>query len=498
MKNDGLLVQGCYGIQVKEDEHEVLKSMYGPAQGYSGKYKDDMTGQLLKDELVLKARAIELEYFNSKGVWRKVPRYNARAATGRPPVTVRWVDTNKGDEIHPNYRSRLVARQMKVMDPSGQSFFAPAPPLEALRTVLSLAMTRVGVHKPDWEPTSPNRTQVSLVDVKRAYFNAVIDPRDKPTFVDLPAEDPDHATQCGQLLRHMYGTRGAADGWQEEYSTMLVRLGFRQGNACPNLFHHPSRGIALSVHGDDFTSSGPKPGLDWLEASVAKEYEITVSPRLGPGEQDAKEGRALNRVIRWCSTHIEYEADPRQIERLIAECGLEGAKSVATPGVKPTFLELEEDVELLKALHTAFRGASARGNYLAADRIDAQFPCKEICRYMANPTEHAWRALKRLCRYFTSAPRFVYEFRQQSVDRIDVYTDTDWAGCPKTRKSTSGGVVMFGRHTMKHWSSTQSSTALSSGEAEFAGVIRGSGQGLGYQALLEDLGIKVPLGLDRL
>ena len=52
---------------------------------------------------------------------------------------------------------------------------------------------------------------------------------------------------------------------------------------------------------------------------------------------------------------------------------------------------------------------------------------------------------------------------------------------------------MFGKHAMKHWSSTQSSTALSSGEAEFAGVIRGSGQGLGYQALLEDLGIKVPL-----
>ena len=52
---------------------------------------------------------------------------------------------------------------------------------------------------------------------------------------------------------------------------------------------------------------------------------------------------------------------------------------------------------------------------------------------------------------------------------------------------------MLGRHTIKHWSSTQSSTALSSGEAEFAGVIRGAGQGLGYQALLEDLGIKVPL-----
>ena len=71
--------------------------------------------------------------------------------------------------------------------------------------------------------------------------------------------------------------------------------------------------------------------------------------------------------------------------------------------------------------------------------------------------------------------------------------NADWAGCPKTSKLTSDGVVMFGKHTMKHWLSTQSSTVLSSGETEFAGVIRGSGQGLGYQALFEDLGINVPL-----
>ena len=46
---------------------------------------------------------------------------------------------------------------------------------------------------------------------------------------------------------------------------------------------------------------------------------------------------------------------------------------------------------------------------------------------------------------------------------------------------------------MKHWSSTQASTALSSAEAEFVGVVRGSGQGLGFQALLRDLGVDVPL-----
>ena len=51
----------------------------------------------------------------------------------------------------------------------------------------------------------------------------------------------------------------------------------------------------------------------------------------------------------------------------------------------------------------------------------------------------------------------------------------------------------MGRHAIKHWSSTQASVTLSSGEAEFNGVIRGAGQGLGYQALLKDLGVEIPL-----
>ena len=98
-----------------------------------------------------------------------------------------------------------------------------------------------------------------------------------------------------------------------------------------------------------------------------------------------------------------------------------------------------------------------------------------------------------MCRSFNAAPRLVYEFKKQSVLSTDVYTDIDGAGCNKTRKSTTGGAVMFGGHCGKPWSSTQTSIALSSGEAEFTGVRRGAGQGLGYQALLEDLGVDVLL-----
>ena len=493
LREDGLLREGCFGIQVKDEDNDVMKQVMSPERGYSGAFKDDLTGQVLRDDLVKESRAKELLYFHSKGVWRKVPRTWARRRSGRPPISVRWVDVNKGDEQNPNYRSRLVARQMKALDKSGHSYFAPAPPLEALRTVLSLAMTRTGGHQPCWDPRSPTRTQISFIDIKRAYFNAKLDEDDEPVYVDLPKEDEEHETMCAQLLRHMYATRMAADGWQEEYSTMMIRHGFRQGVSCPNVFYHAAKGIVCSVHGDDFTSSGPAPALDWFEAEISKEYEVSIGPRLGPGPNDAKEGRALNRVIRWCDGHLEYEADPRQAERLIAECGLAGSKPVATPSIKPAFKDLEEDTDLPQRLHTAFRGAAARANYLAADRIDAQFACKEICRWMSRPTEYSWQALKRMCRFLCGLPRLVYVYPQQSVEGVDIYTDTDWAGCPKTRKSTSGGCVMIGSHTIKHWSATQASISLSSGEAEFAGVIRGAGQGLGYQALLADFGIEAKL-----
>ena len=52
---------------------------------------------------------------------------------------------------------------------------------------------------------------------------------------------------------------------------------------------------------------------------------------------------------------------------------------------------------------------------------------------------------------------------------------------------------MLGAHLIKSWSATQGSISLSSGEAEFYGVVKAAGIALGYQALLDDLGVKLPV-----
>ena len=69
---------------------------------------------------------------------------------------------------------------------------------------------------------SKHRMQLSFIDVSRAYFCAAADSND-PTYVELPAEDPDHKTFVGRLLKHLYGARKAADEWHNEYAGGLVQ-----------------------------------------------------------------------------------------------------------------------------------------------------------------------------------------------------------------------------------------------------------------------------------
>jgi len=116
LRMDGVMRPGCQGLLAVDEEVMLEKKMCEPGKGCSGKYRDDITGQMLRDDLVDEARMKELAYFKDKGVWSKRPKAEARARTGKNAISVRWVDVNKGDDIMPKYRSRLVARQLKAND----------------------------------------------------------------------------------------------------------------------------------------------------------------------------------------------------------------------------------------------------------------------------------------------------------------------------------------------------------------------------------------------
>ena len=139
--------------------------------------------------------------------------------------------------------------------------------------------------------------------------------------------------------------------------------------------------------------------------------------------------------------------------------------------------QAQAEIEILESEHTRFRGLAARANFLAADRPDIVYSANEICRFMAKLTELALQALKRLGRYLKDHPRMVFNLPFQTASTIEVNSDTDWAGCVRTRRSTSGGCMMIGSNVTKFWLSTQASLALSSGEAEYYRVVYAVGTG---------------------
>ena len=71
--------------------------------------------------------------------------------------------------------------------------------------------------------------------------------------------------------------------------------------------------------------------------------------------------------------------------------------------------------------------------------------------------------------------------------------DSDFSGDSVSRKSTTGLVVQIGNHTVKSGATLQSLTALSVGEAEFYGVVKGGQVGLSLRSMYQDLEIPMVL-----
>ena len=110
---------------------------------------------------------------------------------------------------------------------------------------------------------------------------------------------------------------------------------------------------------------------------------------------------------------------------------------------------------------------------------------------MAKPCHVDWALLTRIGRYLIRRPGVTLQFPwQKRQTQVDGYSDSDWAACPNSRKSTSGGAIMLGKHLIKSWSRQQRVIALSSAEAETYGMVACSAELLGIQSCAKDLGME--------
>ena len=107
------------------------------------------------------------------------------------------------------------------------------------------------------------------------------------------------------------------------------------------------------------------------------------------------------------------------------------------------------------------------GSYLSQDRCGLQFAVKELARRMQLPDAKNMQALKRLVRFLKGSPRCLVVYGRQAEQQVvDVFSDSDWAGCAKTCHSTSSSHVMLGGHPLAEAATSPNVVASSSGEAE--------------------------------
>ena len=457
-------------------QHALLRPVYDSASGVE-----------LKPDLVRAARHEELDEIAKHRVYRKVLRQLARDR-GKRVIGTGWVDLNKGDEANPNYRSRLVAKELRAFAPfaATDGLFAATPPTASLNLLLSMLCTR--------RSRRGLPLKLCFLDVRRAYFYAAAT---EEVYVELPPEDREPGKDLvGLLEKSLYGTRSGAHNWQLQLGKDLTKLHYTQAKGSPCLFWHKKEDAALVVFGDDMWLLADQVSLDTLKPQLHATYTLKEQGTLGPEKGDAKSVRSLNKLVRWLDgVGVELEADPRHAELIISELGLTEAKPVATPGTKQPAAEGDEEPLTDQGEVTAYRGISARGLYLSADRPELRFAVKELSRRMAKPTRGDLKELKRLGRYLRGRPRLVQTFRLQGEAAgernprgLYAPVDSNWADCRETRKSTSGGALRHGAHTLAAWSVTQAVQALSSGEAELYAILRGTVEALGLAATAEELG----------
>ncbi len=146
--------------------------------------------------------------------------------------------------------------------------------------------------------------------------------------------------------------------------------------------------------------------------------------------------------------------------------------------------------ELTGERRSTFRSACMRLAYLPADRPELQFLSKEAATIMQRPTVIREQMLKRATRFLIGCPRTVVKYARQRAPRnLDMYTDSNHAGCTQARKSTSSMAAMYGQHWLRSTATTQGIIALSSGESEFHAVVKGTSSALGLQVMLADYGV---------
>jgi hypothetical protein len=110
---------------------------------------------------------------------------------------------------------------------------------------------------------------------------------------------------------------------------------------------------------------------------------------------------------------------------------------------------------------------------------------------MHAPRDTHWNLVKRILRYLRGTMDHGISISSQPSTELQAYSNADWAGCPDTRRSTSGYCVFLGNSLISWSSKRQTTVSRSSAEAEYRVVANAVAECCWIRNLLQELQVTI-------
>ncbi|CAE7220981.1 RE1 [Symbiodinium natans] len=428
-------------VAINQDERELLlmKTLENPYLWYETEFP------LVEEVEGMKK---EMKSMTTFDVFEEVHYKDIPQALLDKVISTRWVKVRKSDGT---VRCRLVVRGYTQEVNDKDETFASTPSLTTLKLLLTLAVAR-GWH-------------IAVGDISTAFLHAAVD---DDFYVIPPLEFYPDGCTLWKLKKALYGLKHSPKLWQEHFASVMKKNGFRRVKSDPNLYVHETKQLYVLAYVDDLMFFGSKPDVELSVAELQKDLLLKMTGTLDEGQSVTFLGRELQRT----NDAVLVGMNPAYIDRMLETAGLSGCKPVLAPGTDT--LRKQLNVEPLDAeAHKRYRRIVGQLLWLSSVRPDIMYAVKELSRGLSAPTSEHEAKAKHLLKYLAGTKNFSQRLQptlqlspQHKAIDINIYVDSDWAGCADSRRSTSGvSLFMLGANILSH-SRTQATVALSSGEAE--------------------------------
>jgi hypothetical protein len=343
--------------------------------------------------------------------------------------------------------------------------FSPVVKSATVRTVLSFAVSR-------WWP-------VHQLDVKNVFLHGMLT---EIVYCAQPSgfEDSFHPDFVCRLIKSLYGPTQAPRVWNSTFAAYVLSLGFVESRADTSLFvlHRGTETAYHLLFVDDIVLTASSPALlRRIIQDLQRQFSM----------------KDLGLIHHFLGVHVQHftgsglHLSQRQFMiDILDRAGMSACKPCSTVDTNPK-LSADTGALLEKQQATDFRSLAGALQYLTFTRPDIAYAIQQVCLHMHAPREPHLAALKRILRYVCGTLHLGLSLRPCSQDSLVVYSDADWAGCPDTRKSTSGYAVFLGDNLISSSSKRQVTVSRSSAEAEYRVVANAVAEATWLRQLLLEL-----------